>query len=163
VPVATAPTIDRQRRETVVILSDVLRDIGGLKRDLLREVTCDVPFAALSALGVLQQHGSMRVGELAECLAIDLSVASRHASGLEDRGLVARRPSEADKRAHQLSLTAAGEHVLVTVRKDLLGRLDAALDAWSESDLRDFASSLTRLRSDLSTRRAQPGPGHASA
>jgi DNA-binding MarR family transcriptional regulator len=135
----------------VSVLSAVLRDIGMLKRDLLREVTCDVPFAAVSALSVLQQHGSMRVSELAECLGIDLSVASRHASHLEDRDLVTRQPSATDKRAHELSLTAAGESILQTVRGDLLGRLDAALDAWSESELHELSSGLTRLRSDLST------------
>jgi DNA-binding MarR family transcriptional regulator len=150
---APAPsTAADARRETISAISAVMRDIGLLKRDLLRELTCDVPFAAISALGVLEEHGSMRVGELADHLGIDLSVASRHASGLEDRGLVQRSASASDRRAHQLSLTAAGADVLTLVRTDVMTRLDTAFNHWSEGDLRQLSMLLTRLRSELSPR-----------
>src|SRR3954469_22922048 len=71
----------------VAAVAGLIRDVVALKRDLQRSLDCEVPRGALSVLGELDRCGPMRVGALAERISADLSVASRHATALEQRGL----------------------------------------------------------------------------
>jgi DNA-binding MarR family transcriptional regulator len=57
---------------------------------------------------VLLRRGPQRIGDLAADLRVDPSVATRHCDRLERVGLVERRRDESDRRAVQVSLTAAG-------------------------------------------------------
>lgn len=155
-PTSVASTREDARRHTVAVLSDVIRDIGRLKRDLVKELTCDVPFAALSALAVLEQQGATRVGELADHLGIDVSVASRHASTLEERGLAERRPSDIDRRAHAIVITTEGAAMIRSARDDVRRRIDDALRDWDTADLHDLSHRLNRLREALSPTPTDP-------
>jgi len=134
---------------TITALNDVIRDVAVLKRDLQRQIVCEVPMAAVSVLSVVDRYGAMRVGELAEHLCVDLSVASRHASTLEQHGLIERVPSASDGRSHDVQLTPAGRDVLDDVRGHAVRRLADALSDWTDAELAELATSLTRLRADL--------------
>jgi DNA-binding MarR family transcriptional regulator len=141
------------RPETVNAISDVIRDVAVVKRDLQREIAAVVPMGAVSVLAVVDREGPMRVGALAEHLCVDLSVASRHASTLEQHGLFERVPSEQDRRSHDVSITAAGSTLLSEVRTESLGRLTDALSGWTDEELQDLAATLTRLRNDITEHR----------
>jgi DNA-binding MarR family transcriptional regulator len=145
--------VTRLRPETVTAISDVIRDVAVVKRDLQREISTSVPAGAVAVLSVIEREGPMRIGELAEQLCVDLSVASRHASTLEQHALLERVPSLRDRRSHDVSLTAAGSSLLAEVRDAAMGRLADALSEWTDEELREVASTLTRLRNDLSHHR----------
>ncbi len=146
----SADQVGSDRLTTISMISEVIRDVAVLKRDLLRDLSCDVPAGAITVLSIVQREGPVRVGEVADRLGIDLSVASRHATTLEGRGLVQRRLCELDRRAHEVLVTEHGRDVLSTARADIARRLEATLGAWSAPDLRSLAQALSRLRADLS-------------
>ncbi|MFI5909225.1 MarR family winged helix-turn-helix transcriptional regulator [Dactylosporangium sp. NPDC051541] len=60
------------------------------------------------ALNVLAKHGTMRLSELSEHLRIAPRSTTEVVDGLQERGLVERRPDPADRRATLVTLTAAG-------------------------------------------------------
>ena len=144
---------ERLRPGTVAAISDVIRDVAVVKRDLQREISTSVPMGAVSVLSVVDREGPLRVGELAEHLCVDLSVASRHVSTLEQHALLERVPSRRDRRSHDVSLTPAGRELLVKVRHEAMARLAEALSTWTESELAELATTLTRLRNDLTHHR----------
>src|SRR6478736_462965 len=90
------------------LIGDAIRDLSLMRRNLERELTCDASIASLSVLSALERNGPLHVSEIAALVDVDLSVASRHTSALERRGLAVRRPSPRDGRAHVVSLTGAG-------------------------------------------------------
>lgn len=150
---STSTHAARLRPETITAISDVIRDVAVVKRDLHRDLSTVVPMGAVTVLSVVEREGPMRVGELAEHLCVDLSVASRHASNLEQHALLERVPSPHDRRSHDVSITRAGKALLAEVRADAMDRLAAALSGWSDEELLDLAAGLTRLRNDLTHHR----------
>lgn len=150
---STSTHAARLRPETITAISDVIRDVAVVKRDLHRDLSTVVPMGAVTVLSVVEREGPMRVGELAEHLCVDLSVASRHASTLEQHALLERVPSPHDRRSHDVSITRAGKALLAEVRADAMDRLAAALSGWSDEELLDLAAGLTRLRNDLTHHR----------
>jgi MarR family transcriptional regulator for hemolysin len=86
--------------------------------------------------------------DLARELGIESPTLTRHLDNLEQNGLVVRRPSEADRRAVRVELTAAGEEAYqrmldaviafnrrlqAGIGRDGLQQLDALLDRLAEN------------------------------
>jgi DNA-binding MarR family transcriptional regulator len=94
----------------------------------------------------LRDHESLSSRELA-CLA-DLSAATttEMLDGLAAAGLVRRVRSEKDRRVVLTSLTADGHAKLEERHAQFLPRWDAALDGFSDDELRTAAAVLNRLR-----------------
>lgn len=98
----------------------------------------------------------MRVSTLAEVLHCDVSTVSRQVSTLVDHGLVSRGPDPDDRRAQALTLTDAGQRLLLAIRgqrdvwiRDLLRDWDDDDVATFSTHLRDFASTLEASLTDL--------------
>lgn len=90
------------------------------------------------ALRVVGHHGPTRLGVVAEHLRIAPRSATDVVDRLESRGLVARAPDPADRRAMTVSLTPRGEEVL------------AQVDAARREGAADFFGGLTdRERASL--------------
>ena len=92
----------------------------------------DITPSALRALRVLGRHGAMRLSELSEHLRIAPRSVTEVVDTLESRGLAARRPDPADRRATLAELTERGASVLDAIRaargteaERLFGRLSA--------------------------------------
>ena len=92
----------------------------------------DITPSALRALRVLGRHGAMRLSELSEQLRIAPRSVTEVVDTLESRGLAARRPDPADRRATLAELTERGASVLDAIRaargteaERLFGRLSA--------------------------------------
>ncbi len=66
----------------------------------------------LSVLCVLNEFGSLTIGELADRLMMDRSTLSRNLKPLEKRGLVSILPGH-DRRSREVTLTPAGYDILV--------------------------------------------------
>src|SRR5262247_1828629 len=64
--------------------------------------------AQCHVLHLIEPDRPMAMGELAETLACDASNVTGLVDRLESRGLVRRRPSEADRRVKVLDLTPSG-------------------------------------------------------
>ncbi len=62
--------------------------------------------AQAEVLQVLEQYGSMTLVELGERLVCENGSPSRLVSAMVEKGLVQKTPSDADRRASQLTLTA---------------------------------------------------------
>jgi len=76
-------------------------------------------------------RGPLRLGEVAQALDVAAPTASKAASTLVDKGLVAKGPGDADGRAVGLRLTAAGRREATRAARwtdrlaEVVGRLDA--------------------------------------
>jgi DNA-binding MarR family transcriptional regulator len=81
------------------------RIIASLARSLREE---ELSVAQVAALHLLDERGSMRVGDLAQELGRSAPAASRMVDDLVRRKLVARREDDADRRAKVLTLAAKG-------------------------------------------------------
>jgi DNA-binding MarR family transcriptional regulator len=134
-------------------LDEVLLEVRHLfrtpdfRRLLLGSIPTDVGLSALRLLRAVERHaGGPSVRDVADTLGIDPSTASRLVDGTVRRGLLRRERSTEDARRSRLSLTPAGESVLVEangVRRGLLARVTAD---WPEGDTRELTRLLRRLR-----------------
>ncbi|MFI7426359.1 MarR family winged helix-turn-helix transcriptional regulator [Micromonospora sp. NPDC049836] len=98
------------------------------------------------ALGVLLRHGPVRLSVLAEHLGIAPRSATEVVDGLEERGLVARRPDPADRRATLVGPTAEGTRVGRAIRAARAAEAERVFGGLSDSDRADLARILRTLR-----------------
>jgi DNA-binding MarR family transcriptional regulator len=96
----------------------------------------DLSFTQLKALFHLQEHRQLTVKEIADRLGMSLPAVSRSVDGLVQRGYVARRESESDRRSRQIALLPQGRAVLERVM------------AAREATLVAFASELSDAERD---------------
>lgn len=101
----------------------------------------DLSFAQAMALRHLNE--AVPMGELAHRLCCDASNVTGIVDRLEERGLVERRPSPADRRVKQLVLTDAGR-ALRDRHRDLLMVDLPLVDELSEGERRQLADLLRR-------------------
>ncbi|MCS0635104.1 MarR family winged helix-turn-helix transcriptional regulator [Streptomyces sp. LP05-1] len=127
-------------------LARQLSAIGAVKRGLARMLPAECPAGSAAVLAFLDRYGEMRMSRLAELLAVDMSVTSRHVAHVAERGWIEREPDPGDKRSRILRLTASGKKLL-----DELGRRSADLVAhhlsdWSDDEVGQLNAMLARLR-----------------
>ena len=147
----------RLRPETVMAISDVIRDVAVVKRDLQQEISAAVPMGAVAVLSVIDREGPMRVGELAEHLVrrpLGRQSAREHprAARAARACAVAARPSLPRRRR---SPRPAARPRRGPRTRRWRGLADA-LSGWTDDELRQLAATLTRLRNDLSPSHSTP-------
>jgi DNA-binding MarR family transcriptional regulator len=103
------------------------RLLASLHPDLAGRLTP----SKLRALDLLATHGGLRIGELADRVAVDDTTATRLVDRLEELGVAERRREPGDRRATVVCLTAAGEELVAGVSAqrqlffcDVLGALE---------------------------------------
>jgi DNA-binding MarR family transcriptional regulator len=108
----------------------------------------DTTIAQYRALVVLASRGPQRMTDLAAALDVTPSTAGRMCDRLLRKGLIRRHRARADRRAVQVSITAAGRQVVdhATERRraliaGILGRLPAAQQAEVAGALQAFAAA----------------------
>jgi len=108
----------------------------------------ETTIAQYRALVVLASRGPQRVGDLARALDVTPSTAGRMCDRLVRKGLIRRNRGRADRRAVQVSITAAGRQVVdeATARRrtllaGILGRLPVRQQRAVASALRAFAAA----------------------
>ncbi|WP_393080972.1 MarR family winged helix-turn-helix transcriptional regulator [Streptomyces sp. LN704] len=139
-------------------LARQLTAIGAVKRELARILPHDCPAGSAAVLTLLGRHGDMRMSKLAELLAVDMSVTSRHVTHVADRGWIERLPDPADKRSRILRLTGAG-----LTRLDELSQRSSQLFAdrlsdWSDQEVGLLSHLMGRLRESFGDCRATQRP-----
>ncbi|RPE42578.1 DNA-binding MarR family transcriptional regulator [Streptomyces sp. Ag109_O5-1] len=135
-------------------LARQLSAFGAVKRDLARILPHECPAGSAAVLTLLGRHGSMRMSKLAELLAVDMSVTSRHVAHVCERGWIERSPDPADKRSRILHLTPAGEATLQDLSRRSTELLTERLSDWSDTEIDQLIGLMTRLRDSFGDCRA---------
>ncbi|WP_442877624.1 MarR family winged helix-turn-helix transcriptional regulator [Dactylosporangium sp. AC04546] len=97
------------------------------------------------AVNVLVNHGPMRLSELSEHLRIAPRSTTEVVDGLQERGLVQRRPDPVDRRATLVVLTDSGGTVAESIRQARVAeaaRFFAGLSAADRAELRRILATL---------------------
>ncbi|WP_055494529.1 MarR family winged helix-turn-helix transcriptional regulator [Streptomyces sp. TP-A0356] len=137
-------------------LARQLSAISAVKRDLGRILPADCPSGSAAVLTLLGRHGDMRMSKLAELLAVDMSVTSRHVAHVADRGWIERSPDPADKRSRILRLTDPGRAQLDELSRRSTELLAERLIDWSDDDVGRLIQLMTRLRASFGDCRSTP-------
>ncbi len=101
--------------------------VGRLQRRI-RLATNDIPPLQLSTLVTVEEHGPLRLGELACREAVTPPTMSRVLAALDERGFIVRTPDPRDGRSTQVALSEAGRQSLARVRSQRTALLDARLE-----------------------------------
>jgi len=132
---------------------------GAVRRELGRILPSDCPSGSAAVLTLLGRHGDMRISKLAELLAVDMSVTSRHVAHVADRGWIVRSPDPADKRSRILRLTPTGRDLLDELSRRSCRLLAERLSDWSDDEVGQLTHLMARLRSSFDDcRMAHPEP-----
>jgi DNA-binding MarR family transcriptional regulator len=130
-----------------------------------RAPSVELTAAQTSALSVLADHGSMRMGEFAERESIRMPTATSVIDGLTKHDLVARKPDPADRRAVLVGLTEHGRALVEQIRQErdvvLTGAL-ADLTAEERAAIAAAGPALQALRERLDNHPASPTAPAAS-
>lgn len=130
--------------ELVALMNQPQRDSA-----LLREAGVNLDRALFQILVSIGRKGPVGVVELANLTGRDYTTVSRQVAKLDSLGLIARRPSAADKRVIEAFITEQG--LEVTARLDAAReRIATTLFAeWSEGDIQDLARLLRRFTDEF--------------
>ncbi|MGW8989954.1 MarR family winged helix-turn-helix transcriptional regulator [Streptomyces zhihengii] len=128
--------------------------VGAVKRSLARILPADCPSGAAAVLSLTSRYGEMRMSRLAELLAVDMSVTSRHVAHVVDRGWLERLPDPDDRRSRILRLTPAGEELLDDLGRRTTDMFAHHLGDWSDDDVGRINDLLARLRESVGDCRA---------
>ncbi|QNP64116.1 MarR family winged helix-turn-helix transcriptional regulator [Streptomyces genisteinicus] len=135
-------------------LARQLSAVGAVKRSLARILPADCPSGAAAVLSLTSRYGEMRMGRLAELLAVDMSVTSRHVAHVVDRGWLERLPDPDDRRSRILRLTPAGEELMEDLGRRTTDMFAHHLGDWSDEDVGRLNELLARLRESVGDCRA---------
>jgi DNA-binding MarR family transcriptional regulator len=116
------------------------RALVGVAAQSLAETEDTVTLVQYRALVLLAARGEMKVGALAEALAVHESTATRLCDRLVKRGLVERRPPPESRREVVVSLTRAGHALLRSVtqrRRAAIDEIMARLPVKQRAAVRD--------------------------
>jgi DNA-binding MarR family transcriptional regulator len=129
-------------------LSDTFWGVAHQLRHLRRETLApwDIAPSHSRALGVLTRHGAMRLSELSDRLHIAARSTTEVVDGLQDRGLVERRPDPQDRRATLVALTEEGTRVGQAIRSSRDAEAEAYFSVLSEAERTDLTGILRKLR-----------------
>jgi len=100
-----------------------------------------------AALGILHAAGPLRIGELAARAGVALPTMSRIVDGIVQHGWAQRQADQSDHRACVISITAAGEAILETVRRTRITCLEAGLAHLDPADRAALLAAMPALES----------------
>ena len=122
---------------------------GAVKREMGRMLPSDCPAGSAAVLTLLARHGEMRMSKLAELLAVDMSVTSRHVAHVAARGWIERSPDPADKRSRILHLTPAGQECFREMTRRTTHLLAERLSDWTDDEVAQLTRLMARLRASF--------------
>ncbi|MGE3284810.1 MAG: MarR family winged helix-turn-helix transcriptional regulator [Pseudonocardia sp.] len=105
--------------------------VGRLNRRIRIDGRESIPPLQLSALVTIEQHGPLRLSELARREAVTAPTMSRVLTALDENGLVVRNPDPQDARGVLITISGEGARRLAEVRSHrtaLVARRLARLD-----------------------------------
>ncbi len=145
---------DQPRDEARDRLAPDVLAVARLARFLERACT-DLTLAQYRVLALVAD-GERHASRVATALALGKPTVSASVETLAERGLLRRAPAGHDRRATELTVTAAGRQVLQTTEAAMRARLDELL---TPADAAVVADAFARVQRALDARR--PGQGKA--
>src|SRR5436190_17067766 len=130
----------RQQLEAMAVADSLRPTLLRLGRELRREKIAGVSPQQVGLLVAIKYAPGVTVGELAVEERVSTAAMSKRVSRLERDGLVARTPSETDRRQVGLTLTDEGQRVLRRVRSRRTAWLATRLDTLSADELAHVAA-----------------------
>ena len=120
-------------------------------RKLYRRIASRVPVERSSYLVLkhLAAEGPTRITDLAQYHGVEPSTMSRHASALEDAGLLRKQVDQDDRRVAMADATATGRRVVRAVEKERRALFTAVLSRWDADDAERFVELIERFNSDI--------------
>jgi DNA-binding MarR family transcriptional regulator len=125
--------------------------VARLARQLRQHSPGGLTPSQWSALVSVEDHESLRIGDLADREAVSAPTATRLVASLEEAGLLSRTTDPADRRTAYVGLTDAGREKLEWSRQVRTASLVQRLLAMPEADVRQLIELLPVLESLLVT------------
>ncbi|OZM78582.1 MarR family winged helix-turn-helix transcriptional regulator [Pseudonocardia sp. MH-G8] len=123
--------------------------VGRLHRRIRIDGRESVPPLQLSALVTVEQHGPLRLSELARREAVSAPTMSRVLTALDEQGLVIRTPDPNDARGVQIVLSEAGAARLAEVRSHRTALVARRLGRLDDEERRRIVEALPALEALL--------------
>jgi DNA-binding MarR family transcriptional regulator len=156
VPAPVAPA----RTETAARLRLI---VGRLSRRLRRTVSPGgLTVTQHSALVAVEEHGPVRLTDLAVIEGVTAPTVARVVEGLVSRGLVDRRADPRDARSSLLTVSADGKDLLVRMRTERTALLASSLARLSEEEIRILERALPVLETLARDNESSPAPAPAA-
>jgi DNA-binding MarR family transcriptional regulator len=129
---------------------DVATEFFALAHSLKRMVNArcraaGLSYARVQVLHVLDDGGTMRIGDISEHLDVAARTMTATVDGMARDGLVTRRTDPADGRAVLVEMTPAGRATfarVIAIRDAVLAEVFASLDAEDRDRLRGLVRAL---------------------
>ncbi|SDZ09843.1 transcriptional regulator, MarR family [Micromonospora pattaloongensis] len=136
-----------QRAETCAALASEVNALAATRRELVRHLAAGtVTLGCLAPLAALSRTEGRRVGEIAQRIRVDISVASRQITALEAAGLAERAADPRDRRSHVVRLTESGDRELRRLRAEVGAFTETTLTDWSLDEIEQLLTGIRRLR-----------------
>jgi DNA-binding MarR family transcriptional regulator len=143
--------MNREVRELHRTLLDLMAQMNRPQRDsaLLHEAGVALDRALFPLLVAVEHKGPVGVVDLGDLVGRDYTTVSRQVARLAVLGLVARRPSKADRRVSEASITARGREVTRAIDRARERMAKVLFAKWSERDLQQLARLMRRFADEL--------------
>jgi DNA-binding MarR family transcriptional regulator len=153
VPMTTGSmeTDDVETGEQTELAARLRLVVGRLHRRIRIDGRESIPPLQLSALVTVEQHGPLRLSELARREAVTAPTMSRVLAALDEQGLVIRTPDPHDARGVRIVLSEEGAARIAEVRSHrtaLVARRLARLDEEGRQRIADALPALEALLVD---------------
>jgi DNA-binding MarR family transcriptional regulator len=123
--------------------------VARLARQLRQHSPGGLSPSQWSAMAMVEDKESLRIGDLADREGVSAPTATRLVASLEEQGLLSRTSDPADRRTAYVALTDAGRAKLEWARSVRTASLAERLSAMPESDVRRLIELLPLLESFL--------------
>jgi DNA-binding MarR family transcriptional regulator len=104
-----------------------------------------VGYEQMRVMQALQCRGPAIMREIGDLLAITPRNMTALADGLQEAGLVTRRPHPADRRATLLQLTPEGENLVSAALTERLTSMGKIFDGFTAEQQQEFYDTLSKL------------------
>lgn len=122
----------------------------------------DLSFMQWLALVKLREGTETTASGLCRLMHHDTGAFTRLLDQLEERGLIVRQRSEADRRVVLLELTDAGQRKIDELLPLTVGCLNGALADFSKAEFTELTRLLNKLIDNLRASQQPPGSGESS-
>jgi DNA-binding MarR family transcriptional regulator len=123
--------------------------VGRLHRRIRIDGRESIPPLQLSALVTVEQHGPLRLSELARREAVTAPTMSRVLAALDEQGLVIRTPDPHDARGVQIVLSDEGAARLAEVRSHRTALVARRLTRLDDGERQRIVAALPALEALL--------------
>ena len=123
--------------------------VGRLNRRIRIDGRESVPPLQLSAMVTVEEHGPLRLSDLARREAVSVPTMSRVLTALDEQGLVVRTPDPQDARGVLITLSAEGARRLDEVRTQRTALIARRLARLDDDQRRALTAALPALEALL--------------